>query len=117
MVMVVVNPGYHIRDKANRRDAGPGMEIDVPEKEARILKSLGRASDPKPRDRSVVPPVVPVPVMEMPVVSQVAELPPDDVPVSPPVVDEAVPVAETTPVSPVRSRYVRRDMRATEEQE
>jgi hypothetical protein len=45
MTRLIVNPGYKVRDAANARDAVAGEIIDVPDREARILKSLGRASE------------------------------------------------------------------------
>ena len=45
MTRLIVNPGYKVRDAANARDAVAGEIIDVPDREARILRSLGRASE------------------------------------------------------------------------
>lgn len=42
---VVVNPGFKVRDRLNRRDCVAGEEFEVPEKEARLLKALRRVSD------------------------------------------------------------------------
>lgn len=107
MARVVVNPGYNVRDTVNRRDAGPGTEIDVSEKHARVLKALKRVSEPQPRDVRPAPP------------RPARETTPEPEPAA--AVTEAAPAAvESLPAvsatATPRGRYARRDMRATEEE-
>ena len=66
MARVVVNPGYTVRDAARSRDAKEGEIIDVPDKEARLLKALRRASDAPAKAAAEPVPPTPEPVPQMP---------------------------------------------------
>jgi len=98
MPRLVVNPGYKVRDMVNSRDAEAGEIIDVPDKEAKVLLALRRASL-APAEAVVETPVPVAPAPEA----------------EPAPADPAEPMSTETAgalVPPRRGRYVRRDERA-----
>lgn len=125
MVRMVVSPGYKVRDPAQRRDATAGETIDVPEKEARILKALGRAVDAPADEAAATPASKPAPASKPtpePVQAPATSEPVTQAePVEPMTTENSAPIAPFAPAAPPpvapprRTRYMRRDERAEEE--